>query len=51
MCWKDAIRNAIAAFKHSIELRPSLDAYGNLGYTYTLMHRVLRGDQLPWNRR
>ena len=31
--------DAIAAFKHSIELRPSLDAYENLGYIYTLMHR------------
>ena len=25
--------------KRSIELRPSPDAYGNLGYAYTLMHR------------
>ena len=30
---------AIDAFKRSIELRPSPDAYTNLGYAYFLMHR------------
>jgi eukaryotic-like serine/threonine-protein kinase len=31
--------DAIQAFERSIALRPDADAYGNLGYTYTLMHR------------
>jgi serine/threonine-protein kinase len=31
--------DAINALKRSIELRPSPDAYNNLGYVYTLMHR------------
>jgi serine/threonine-protein kinase len=31
--------DAIDALKRSIELRPSPDAYNNLGYVYTLMHR------------
>jgi len=32
-------QDAIGAFNHSIALRPSADAYNNLGYTYTLMNR------------
>ena len=31
--------DAIDALKRSIELRPSPDAYNNLGYVYTLLHR------------
>ncbi len=31
--------DAIAAFQRSINLRPSSDAYNNLGYTYFLMRR------------
>ena len=30
---------AIDAFNRSIELRPSVEAYNNLGYAYILMHR------------
>jgi tetratricopeptide (TPR) repeat protein len=32
-------QDAIDAFERSIYLRPSSDAYNNLGYAYTLMHR------------
>ena len=32
-------QEALDAFNHSLALRPSSDAYGNLGYTYTLMRR------------
>ncbi len=31
--------NAIAALQRSIDLRPTSDAYGNLGYTFYLMHQ------------
>jgi tetratricopeptide (TPR) repeat protein/tRNA A-37 threonylcarbamoyl transferase component Bud32 len=31
-------QDAIGAFQRSIDLRPSADAYSNLGYTYYLMH-------------
>jgi eukaryotic-like serine/threonine-protein kinase len=31
--------DGIGALQRSIDLRPSPDAYNNLGYTYTLMHR------------
>lgn len=31
--------DGITALQRSINLRPSPDAYNNLGYTYTLMHR------------
>jgi eukaryotic-like serine/threonine-protein kinase len=31
--------DAINALRRSIELRPSPDAYNNLGYVYTLLHR------------
>ena len=42
MCIRDRegrYSEATDALKHSIELRPSLDAYENLGYIYILMHR------------
>ena len=39
MCLEGRYPEAIAALQRSIALRPSLDAYGNLGYTYTLMHQ------------
>jgi eukaryotic-like serine/threonine-protein kinase len=32
-------QDAIIAFQRSIDLRPSSEAYNNLGYTYFLMHR------------
>ena len=32
-------QDAVNALKRSIDLRPTADAYTNLGYVYTLMHR------------
>ena len=31
--------DAVKALQRSLDLRPNLNAYGNLGYVYFLMHR------------
>ena len=44
---KDAIPTRSTALKRSIELRPSPDAYNNLGYVYTLLHHFPGSHRCP----